>query len=292
MINKFTLSLLVTLLSVFSCCAQQLDALIDEDKTITEFFKWTPEKEPLYSAHRGGPLVGYPENCLETFAHTVNLIPCILEIDISLTKDSVLVLMHDNSVDRTTTGTGKVGELTYAEIQNLSLVDNNGNKTNYKVPLLKDVLKWSKDKAILSLDVKRTVPFNKVIETVIEQDVTDNIMIIVYNIEDAKLVYSLAPELMMSVNIRNSFELEQFENTGIPFSNILAFTGTKESPKSIYKAIHDKGTYCIIGTMGNLDNKALAKGISVYHDLFKKGIDIISGDLPELATEAINTYKK
>src|SRR5690554_1261133 len=58
------------------------------------------EKYPLVSAHRGGSAKGFPENCIETFERAITFAPAIIETDIAMTKDSVLVLMHDDKLDR------------------------------------------------------------------------------------------------------------------------------------------------------------------------------------------------
>ena len=50
---------------------------------------------------------GYPENCIETFENTLSHMPSFFEIDPQMTRDSVIVLMHDPTIDRTTTGKEK-----------------------------------------------------------------------------------------------------------------------------------------------------------------------------------------
>ena len=88
----------------------------------TDFFSYQPNRLPLISVHRGGgDLPGYPENCIESFAYVAKQVgtpahPVIIECDIDLTKDSVMVMMHDATLDRTTTGTGKLIDKTYAEL--------------------------------------------------------------------------------------------------------------------------------------------------------------------------------
>lgn len=71
----------------------------------------------LVAAHRGGPGPGYAENALPTLEHTTDATPALLEIDIARTRDNVLVLMHDDTVDRTTDGSGAVRDLTLAQVQ-------------------------------------------------------------------------------------------------------------------------------------------------------------------------------
>jgi hypothetical protein len=69
-------------------------------------------------AHRGC-MDTHPENTLPAFREAIRLGAQMIEFDIQLTRDSILVLMHDETVDRTTNGHGRVGDLTFAEIRKL-----------------------------------------------------------------------------------------------------------------------------------------------------------------------------
>ena len=76
----------------------------------------------------------------------------IVEIDLGRTKDGELIVMHDDKVDRTTTGKGYVKDLTLAEIKQLRLRNGCNIKTIYKVPTLEEVLLEAKGKVMLNLD--------------------------------------------------------------------------------------------------------------------------------------------
>jgi len=69
-------------------------------------------------AHRGA-METHPENTLTAFRAAVEAGAHMIEFDVQLTKDNKMVVMHDGTVDRTTNGTGKVSELTFAEIRKL-----------------------------------------------------------------------------------------------------------------------------------------------------------------------------
>ncbi len=74
---------------------------------------------PLLFAHRGGSLLA-PENSMEAFRRAVELWGAdILEMDVRLTRDHELVVIHDETVDRTTDGTGPVRDHTLAELSEL-----------------------------------------------------------------------------------------------------------------------------------------------------------------------------
>lgn len=85
---------------------------------------------PLVMAHRGGADLA-PENTLAAFRHAVNLDVDLIELDIHLTKDGHIVAIHDDTIDRTTDGTGRVNDLTLAEIQSydasIHFVDPDGH---------------------------------------------------------------------------------------------------------------------------------------------------------------------
>ena len=76
------------------------------------------------SAHRGGPTSGFAENAIPTFENTLRQAPgSFLEVDIARTAEGVLVLMHDDRGERTTTGAGAVSELDMAQLLAFSLED-------------------------------------------------------------------------------------------------------------------------------------------------------------------------
>src|SRR5690606_757935 len=106
---------------------------IKNTKQLHDFFRYTGDDIPLISGHRGGMVEGFPENSIETFENTLSHTPAFFEIDPRLTKDSVIVLMHDATLDRTTTGKGKLADYTYDELKQFTLRDPHGNVTAYKI---------------------------------------------------------------------------------------------------------------------------------------------------------------
>ncbi|AQG78790.1 glycerophosphodiester phosphodiesterase family protein [Spirosoma montaniterrae] len=246
-----------------------------------EFFRYKPGQTARVSAHRGGgDLKGYPENCIESFQYLAKQIPVIIECDIDLTKDSVLVMMHDATLDRTTTGTGKLIDKTYAETQQYRLEDNLGNVTPYRIPTLEEVLRWGKNKTTFTLDVKRNVSFEKVVDMIHRTNAGDYVAVITYNAQDAAKLHRLDPNLMISVTIRNRAEYDRLRELGIPDNRMVAFVGVREPDKELYEFLHQKGIVCILGTLGNLDKQAIAKGDQVYKQFAQNGADIMSTDRP------------
>lgn len=244
---------------------------------------WAPKavRTGMISAHRGGgDIKGYPENCIESFDYLAKRLPVIIECDIDLTKDSVLVMMHDQTLDRTTNGTGKLIDKTYADIQQYRLEDNAGNLTAFKIPTLEQVLRWGKNKVTFTLDVKRNVSFDKVVDMIHKTGAAGYACVITYNAQDAAKVHKLDSSLMISVTIRNRAEYDRHHDLGIPDNRMVAFVGVKEPDAELYQFLHQKGIPCILGTLGNLDRQAVAKGDQVYRQFVKNGADIMSTDRP------------
>lgn len=104
--------------------------------------------------HRGA-LASAPENTLPAFEEGLAQGANILELDIHLSRDRELVVIHDFRVDRTTGGSGYVKDLTLAELKRLDA----GSKfspafTGARIPLLGEVLDWARGRAWLAIEVK------------------------------------------------------------------------------------------------------------------------------------------
>jgi glycerophosphoryl diester phosphodiesterase len=268
---------------------KQQEAAITKSKPVS-IFKTSNANYPNISVHRGGKgLENYPENCLETLKYIDGKISAIYEVDVAQTKDGQLILMHDNSIDRTTNGSGSVKTMTYNELKNYNLLDDYGNETKFKIPLFSEVLNWcTANNVILTVDIKRSVNQEDVIKAIKDANAEDVSIIITYSIEQAKSAYNLAPDLLLSVSARNHNEFDRLLETNIPVENMLAFTGTRLSNGSLYKRLHDAGIVSILGTLGNLDKQAEARGEDMYSRWHKFGADILATDRPFEAYKAIN----
>jgi len=93
-----------------------------------------------------------PENSLQAIEHAISIGVDILEVDVQRTADGVLILMHDETVDRATSGKGKISDLTLAEIRALTLRTGAGTRTKHKVPTLEEVLLAIKGRVLINLD--------------------------------------------------------------------------------------------------------------------------------------------
>nr|WP_086489893.1 glycerophosphodiester phosphodiesterase family protein [Novosphingobium panipatense] len=144
------------------------------DETIAEIRK--PRGRLIVVAHRGcheaAPRHGLPaaaENSVQALEHCVTMGADMMETDVRLSKDGYLVIMHDESVDRTTTGTGRVADLTLAQLKTLRLRENEGGEnaaaTDQHVLTLDEMLALARDRIALNIDVKDPI-YPQVIDAV------------------------------------------------------------------------------------------------------------------------------
>jgi len=111
----------------------------------------TFEKDMMVAAHRGDCYYHF-ENTMEAFEAAIAAGADMVEIDVHLTKDNVLVLMHDHTLDRTTDASGLISEKTYEELCSV----NAGLKTHpLPIPTLEELLQLCSEKNILlNLEIK------------------------------------------------------------------------------------------------------------------------------------------
>ena len=248
-----------------------------------EWFKYSENKAKIISGHRGGMLEGYPENCIESFEKTLSFMPSFFEIDPRLTKDSVIVLMHDSTLDRTTNGKGKVSDYTFAELQKFNLVDRNGNITNFKIPTLEACIEWSQGKTILNLDIK-DVPI-ETMSKFINSINPPNVMYTVHNAKQARTYLDSDPEAMFSLWCKTTAEADQYEAVNIPWSQCITYVGylMKDTQTDLYDRLHKNGVMCMISVAPTHDARFSDKEkIDGYKLELKSSCDIIETDYPYL----------
>lgn len=262
-------------------------------KDLPSFFNCLRDaRATIVSAHRGGPQPGFPENALETLQHTLAAAPVALEIDISRTRDGVLVLMHDDTLERTSTGAGILAEKSFAEIADLRLQDRQGQVTDFAIPRLEDVLRWAKGRAILQLDVKRGVPFADVVAAVHDAGAEENALIITYNERDAAEVSALDPGLYVSTQARTRGDVAGLRRAGVALGSVGAWTGTDAPDPEVFAALAAQGLEPFFGTLGRpgerLDDVYAAQGGAGWARLSQAGVALIASDRPIEAFAALD----
>ncbi|MRG44800.1 glycerophosphodiester phosphodiesterase [Chitinophaga sp. SYP-B3965] len=278
---------------VLNVQAQKMNVLkINNAAELRAFFKYTGKDVPFISGHRGGVNTGYPENSIEAFANTLRHTPAMFEIDPRLSKDSVPVLMHDATLERTTTGKGKVGDYTLAELKKLYLKDVDGNVTKYRIPTLEEAIKWAKGKTVLSLD-KKDVPFDMTLAIIKRNKAEGHVMVTVHSAKEAAYYHEHNKDIFFEAFVKTQTALNEYEAAKVPFTHMMAYVGADNKPelKSLYAELNKRGVMCFISTASTYDKLPdAAARKKVYEAIIKDGASFIEADLSIEAAEAIKPF--
>lgn len=270
------------------------------DNKINDFFSWNGEYPNLISAHRGGFTTGFPENAIETFENTLTFAPALMEVDVRRTADGEWILMHDDTLDRTTTGAGLISETTLTEIQALQLRDNKGNVTDFRAPTLQEALEWAEGRTILELDLKSDDYFEEVVQIITALDAEDQVRFITQDLEQAISIYNLNPNIHLGLAINSGNQTEVFagiEAAPFGFEHISAFTGVRPESEAFYETLHHQGIVAIQGLFGNqyffgesvfIEDLTDAQRTELFETVYARGGDIIASNYSHLISKLLN----
>ncbi len=253
------------------------------------YFRYTGNKAPIVSGHRGGKEDNLPENSIAAFENTLKYTPSFFEIDPRLTKDSVIILMHDATLERTTTGKGKVSDYTWAELQQLHLKDADGNVTSHRIPTLEEAIDWAKGKTILSLDYK-VVPYSMTAALIAKKKAHAFVMVGIQNMKQAQFYLQDNKNYMFATFIDSPEKLAEVERAGIPLKQVMAYVGPQDKPenKPLYNLLHQKGIMCMVAAAPVYDKlQSAEERESAYQQIIRSGVDIIESDLPIEVSKAL-----
>jgi glycerophosphoryl diester phosphodiesterase len=109
------------------------------------------DKNVLVAAHRGD-WRNAPENSLQGYKLAIEMGVDIIEVDLNKTSDGVIVIMHDETIDRTTNGKGKPSDYTLEQLKKFHLRNGLGVVTDHTIPTLEEVMLLAKGKILVNLD--------------------------------------------------------------------------------------------------------------------------------------------
>lgn len=174
---------------------------------------------PIIIAHRGGAMLGM-ENSLSCITKGIETDVDMIEIDVHLTADSQVVVCHDYTLDRTTNGTGKIGDYTLTQLRKYHLLHKDGTISDETIPTLEEVLILCKNRCPLLLEIKHRKGYNDGIESICVQLVKQ------FQMEQQVVFQSFSPESMSLINEIDEHlrtELLLGEHFPIEFINDSAF---------------------------------------------------------------------
>lgn len=142
---------LATILAIAGCSTREQQPTLSRTEALRAKLMNRDTSSVIVVAHRGDWRYA-PENSIAAIEHSIAVGVDVVEIDLQLTKDSNLIVMHDATLDRTTTGSGKICDWTLDSIKTLNLKSGCGLKTKHKVPTLEEAMLAAKGKVLVNLD--------------------------------------------------------------------------------------------------------------------------------------------
>jgi len=125
------------------------------------------KKSPVFVVAHRGDWRDAPENSILAIKGAIALGVDVVEIDLAMTKDSVVVIMHDGTINRTTDGKGKPSDYTLEELKRFHLRNGLGRITRNQIPTLEEVMLVTKGKVRVNLD--KSFPYYREAYKVLEK---------------------------------------------------------------------------------------------------------------------------
>lgn len=289
---------LIAALAIVAACAPKsnLPKADNRAEAIVAAINDPSSKYVVVASHRGD-WRNYPENSIPAIESVIRMGVDIMELDLKMTKDSVLVLCHDKTLNRTTTGKGPVSDYTYEEIQQFDLKRAHGVKVpGMKMPTLREALAVCKDRIVVNVDQGYQF-YDQVLEITEELGVTDQILIKGSRPwAEVKEKLDAHPHNMMYMPIISGIEhgeSELFqEYMGAPEKQLayeLCFRELNDTTRAVIKKVYDSGAKVWINTIwaslcgGWEDDKAYDSPNpgDVYDVILDLGTSMIQTDRPE-----------
>lgn len=193
-------------------------------------------------AHRGA-MDTHPENTLTAFRAAIDHGAHMIEFDVRLTKDNKLVLMHDETVDRTTDGQGNVEEMMFDEIRKLDAgIWMGSNFKGEQVPTLSEALAMMPTNIWLNVHVKATSGIGTAVATEILKQNRQHQAFIACSHDVALEAKSVSPEIMICNMDRQSSDWDYVNLTIEQGAEFIQLKGDiSDEYQTLTKHLHEKG---------------------------------------------------
>ena len=249
------------------------------------------EPMPRVIAHRGDSR-NYPENTLPAFESAVRMGIDVVETDIHLTKDGVLVIWHDPTLERNTDGSGRIEDHTLEELRRFDAgytFTQDGGKTfpfrgkGVRICTLAEALEHCPGQRF-NIDLKTKCPeiVDEFIRVIREHDAVDRVVGASFHLSNLKRLRRLAPDFLTSVTTaevvpllfrQKTHTLPKAFKRKIIFQIPMAAGPVKVVTPAFVKAMHQRGAVVMVWTIN--DEETMRK-------LFEMGVDSVMTDDPAL----------
>lgn len=229
---------------------------------------------PELSGHRGADYIA-PENTLASADSCIKYKIDLMECDIRISKDSVFYLLHDSTLDRTTNGSGPIGEWLSADIDTLDAGSWFGEEfKGQRVPRLETLLRKAKQSGLkLTLDY-RSGDLGQLVGLLRREDMLENCTFTFMSDRKAKAFREIAPEVKtLQAYVENGDELDEVITELNPNIAVIRMDSLD---KHLVKRCHEKGLRVLALALSGSSTE------EIYSKAIELGIDVLGTDRPEL----------
>jgi len=159
-------------------------------------------------AHRGVSSL-FPENTMPAFMAAINIGCQMIELDVSLTKDGRVVVIHDDTLERTTSGGGRICDTIFDDISGLDAgLKMSDGKIGTHIPLLEDVLKLAKGRIAVNIEIKSEVDKKKwngksaeehILKLVLENEMGKNVIFSSFSTNILRVLRSFSKDIYIGI---------------------------------------------------------------------------------------------
>ena len=237
-------------------------------------------RKVMVVAHRGAS--GYaPENTMAAFRLAHEMGADMLELDVWRSADGYIVVMHDDTVDRTTNGAGRIEEMTLQQIKKLDA----GSKlrqefANEPVPTLEEVLAWAGDKILVNIEIKGPGCEEKIVELLKKHKMTGKVIVTSFHHEYVAKIKELEPAIETGALVSEIEDLKAVIENCRP--NAIVPKYTKVTKNQVAEA-HKIGLRMIVYTVNDTAS---------MRQMIQYGVDGIITNYPDMLIKLMNKMNK
>ena len=295
---------LIAAIAVLACAPKQQYANRAE-KILAEIND--PNSDYVVVISHRGDWRNYPENSIPAIESVIRMGVDMMELDVKMTKDSVLVLMHDQTINRMTNGKGLIKDMTYDSLMTFKLKRaHNVTTDSLRIPTLREALLCCKDRILVNVD--HAYPYYKeIVELTEELGVTGQVLmkgksnIDKVNEDMAKHENNLLYMPIIDINRPKGQALfaEYLERGVVPMAFEVCWQVPGEEIENCAAEIKKMGSKLwvntfwpsVCGGLGNDDDAALAAEdpADVYAQYLEMGASMIQTDRPEMLIKYLSS---
>jgi glycerophosphoryl diester phosphodiesterase len=219
-------------------------------------------RRPLVCAHRGRIQGSELENSVAVMKYTFQRGVPMIEFDLRESKDGVVFLCHDESLERTTNGSGLLASYTADQLSHVLLRDSSGKVTSEPLNRFDDLLDWARQTNVdLLVDLKDTPP-SVAIQAIRKHGLEHRVILLTFDQKTARAAVAADAEITVSILARTKREVDAALLNA--HGHALALYVPQSADIALYEYARRTGSLTITDTLGKPDDEAIAKSASVY----------------------------